>query len=525
MSNPHQTDSLTQSELDLILPKKTSESLVLEDIVSFDHNSSNKTYHSKKNLHPCILNNHYELAARLLNDGYDDPHHVVKSKSIQTFNMILHDLGQQMTDYTQNPQQESLSAIENTLDTILLFANKSGNFCYTKDLTDNAIFDNTAYPLSMILKVYASLAPDELLIGKINQVIQAVASIDNSESIYMSAKELLQAFPTGNTYPLEISEQDTIWFQSEGNFGIFSTDSARKSLAAYVDILNNSNASSLQLDIFKTVYEIFEQSYEFCTKRLLPETFEQAKNLYHEGKTVLLPTGWTNHFAEAIVSKNQKLYIDTNCSEFTEQKNIIHGDTCHTLNQPDMLETDFFANILTNSSQDFLTSDIFNLYNISKTQDVLPRIGQKYGNCAWKSLCDAVEGVIYVELLNRHIDVSQAKSLANSFSSEWESFHLQLTIDNFMKNQPGLPLDALLDIFCELQTNENHPHFKEYFSNKIFEAITSERYADELHRFMQPCLTSDEMHPYSAPETSLLASCVHLPEIIVSPTAETVLAQ
>jgi hypothetical protein len=524
MSNPLKTDSLTQSELDLILPKKTTESLIFEDILSFRHSSSNKTYHHKKNLHPCILNNHYELAARLLKDGYDDPHQVVKSKSIQTFNMVLNDLGQQMTEYTKNPQLESISAIENTLDAILLFANKSGNFCYTKDLTDNALFDNTAYPLTMILKVYASLAPSELLIGKINQVIQAISNIDNSESIYMSAKELLQAFPTGNAYPLKISEHDAIWFHSEGNFGLFSTDSARKSLAAYIDILNNSDVSSLQLDIFKSAHKIFEQSYEFCTKRLLPETFELAENLYHEGKTILLPTGWTNHFAEVILSKHQKLYIDTNCSEFTEQENKVYGDTCHTLQQPDTLKADFFASILTNTSQDFLTSDIFDLYNISKTQDVLPRTSQQYGNCAWKSLCDAVEGVMYIELLNRHVDVSQAKSLAKNFSSEWESFHLQQTIDNFMNNQPGLPLDALIDIFCELQTNENHSHSKEYFSNKIFEAITSEHYADELHRFMQPYTISEETHSFSACETPLLASCAHLPEIIISPIIEPVLA-
>ena len=466
-----------------------------------------------KILHPALLRHHYQVAANLLKQGYEDPHGNIKLHSKSLFSMMMAELTENISTYVKDQQGATLKKIENNLEAMELFA-KHAQSCLIPDFVQ---MDNTAQttysPVSMILRVYASLAPDHKLMSKLLSTANVVAQYDSSETAYLNAKHLLHMFPTGKTYDLKVGKNYQ-HFQSEGSFGLFTTKLAKESLEAFVTKLQHEGATELEITVFSKLVSIFDQAAMSTEHRALFETALELESLYHQENTVLLPSGWQGHFFDIALSKAQSLYLFANSGENVENNNVI-GDTFRKLS-PESIDASFIYDVLTNSQKGFENS-LFQKYDISEPIDHIERETQKYNNCTWESHRDAVEGLLYIELLNQNVQSETAKSQAKTYYQQWDNFHGEFVIDNYMKNSPSLPAQALIDMLDLYQ----HDAELGQHTQRLEQALKSPLYADEYQAWieqpaqakLEPYNTDDVSHStIDIQSTSELTSPSHAPD-------------
>lgn len=451
-----------------------------------------------KILHPALLKHHYEIAGLLLKEGYTDPHQEIPQRAKALFGMMLGDLTDKISDYFKDATGATLKKIEHILETMEVFADHSGNVCYIPELT-STLAETTYCPLSLILRVYASLSPDETLMSKLTQTANYLAKIDTSENAYLQAKHLLHMFPTGKTYDFTVSEDKTIHFQSENNYGLFTTKFAYQSLADFTESLKTSNENPLMIDVFSKVASTFCEAASTCEKRLLLETPETLQQLYDNDATVLLPSGFVGHFFDIAVSKAQQLYLHANSGEKTLLSNST-GDTFRHLDDPSAIDFMFFYEVLNNTHKGF-ENGLLQRYNISEPLEHIERTPQKFSNCSWQSHCDAVEGLLYIELSKLNLEQETAKELAKSYYQEWDKFHANYVVEGYLNNNPSLPAQAFIDILHELK-KESHS-LSEHYENCIKKALASSEFVQTYETLQETII--HENTPEVRVETSSLA--------------------
>ena len=77
-----------------------------------------------------------------------------------------------------------------------------------------------------------------------------------------------------------------------------------------------------------------------------------------------------------------------------------------------MIDQQFIYNILNNDDKMDLEYEYAYQYGVFEKIDEIQKPAQEYGNCGWESHRDAVEGIIYIELLNRQVEPNTAKELS-----------------------------------------------------------------------------------------------------------------
>ncbi|MBS0288276.1 MAG: hypothetical protein JSR17_13350 [Proteobacteria bacterium] len=427
-----------------------------------------------KVLPPMLLKHHYQIAAHLLKEGYVDTHQELKHHSKEIYSMIFSDLTEVIHAYVKNPNNATLLKISNLLETIELFAQHGAKTCYVPDLTQSS-YNTTYTPLGMMLRVYASLSPDDKLMNKLLTTADYLSTVDTSETQYLHAKNLLLAFPTGASYPLALSDYEHVDINSENGYALFTTKLAHASLSQYLCKLKTENANSHESEIFEDLASIFWQATNACEKRVIPETSEEVAEHYSQGETVLLATGWQGHSFDVALNKTQELYLTANSGQQLELTENHSGDTFRHLNQSGMIDSAFFYELLTNTEQGF-EKNLVNKYAVSEPTDFIDKPEQRFGNCTWESHRDAVEGLIYMKLLSQNHLPQEAKALANTYFNNWDRFHGDYVIDTYFKNHPSLPAAAMLDIINELKAENNPLHAKHI--EKLTNMLTGESYFD-----------------------------------------------
>jgi hypothetical protein len=114
---------------------------------------------------------------------------------------------------------------------------------------------------------------------------------------------------------------------------------------------------------------------------------------------------------------------------------------------------------------------------------------QEFGNCTWLGHSHGVQGASFTELRNVGIDEGQAKLLADGYTKEWENFHANFQIDQYMKNGAGLSVEAMTTILIDLNLKaltEHSPIAKQQ-AQKVADALHSEHYQGELQSWLGAC--------------------------------------
>ncbi len=409
-------------------------------------------------LHLALKKHHYDVAQHLVSSCKASPLDFT-DKGENAFHLILNNLEENLL----NHQNGNVEHLDNILQTIEVFANHSVGFCYSSEKFVEADGQGYFAPMPVLgsLNVYTSLASTLDVKNKITELAQKVAKLDPSYQSYLEAKNLLHHYPTGKFYDFKVAEDVKIAMNSQEHYGLLTTELAAQSLEAYVSKLKQG-APTLESEVMTDVRDIFKSGYDFISNASLPETAKKALTLYNQGETVLLPSGWNGHFVDVIVSKKQGLYVTANSGERylgELSDELDNGDTAglifYHLQEPHKINESFFQDILNNQDQMKLEFENQFMYSTFAKLFEIERDDQKYGNCGWESHRDAVEGVILIELLNRHVGLDEAKALSHQYYEKWDLFHGNYIIEQYMAHNPSLPVEALIDIFKELHQDNS----------------------------------------------------------------------
>ncbi len=455
-----------------------------------------KGYEDHTPLQFALHKKHFDVAFTLVTEGKADPL-LQDSDGLNSINLLMDSLPELLTDAHTKSDLESQNKLDDAFKLLQVIMSQA-----TEPLMYNEIaeIDGEKYiapiPLPIVLQFIASYATTTEQANKLLDFIQIAQSIDNSNTAYINAKDLLHQFPTGGIYPMSYTKDKKIWFLSEGHSGILTTELAAQSLQAFLKDPHFDNQNSLKTEIFTSLSEIYNQAKDFALIASTEETANKALELYDQGKTVLLPSGWDGHFIDVILSKPQLMYVVANSGDRYHGESPDYnpdpaGINFYRIYEPDAISPQFMYNVLNNSVKSVLEFENAYEYGVFERIEEISRADQQYGNCGWESHRDAVEGLIYIELLNKNINSDEAKAIAAAYYQEWDDFHGDFVIDRFISDNPLLPIEALFDIFNEIHLKDNYSDADHSHAQKIADALTSDHYISAFQDWIKDSSSHD----------------------------------
>jgi hypothetical protein len=127
-------------------------------------------------------------------------------------------------------------------------------------------------------------------------------------------------------------------------------------------------------------------------------------------------------------------------------------------------------------------------YGFIEKLGVIERPMQKFGNCTLESHLGAVEGILFIELINLGIPEEKALSLSKAFYNEWHHFHTDFQLDRFLAAPVALEAKALIDVFVEIRKKKGTPDYSEHEHHqlqKITQALVSPGYIKEFKAWVK----------------------------------------
>jgi hypothetical protein len=432
-----------------------------------------------------VDNGHYKTAASLVVHGQLKPNHP-NFKGDNPIKIIFDVFYQKMISKDlADMKPETIRDIHELLSTIEVLAAHSGKYChYTVKVegentrTGVKFNDFIKSPLTMQLKSYAIYAPTDELRNKILQTANKIFETDKSEVPYLNAKNLLQTFPTGGLYYLKIGAGDKMIIQANGHFKLFTTELVKNSLAVYLEKLHAQHADPIQIAVFEKILETYTNAYEFLSKLGTQAALDHYLALYESGKTILIPSGWNEHFATHFASLPQKVVgVGNSGDRYATLAPGVH------FYKSEKLGIDFIKAMAINQDKQQFEYNKMYEYGIIEKIGTLPAAEQKYGSCTLESHRDAVEGMALIEITNIDPNLkAHALPLAHHFFEGWNDFLGDYQLAEYQKSEAGLPVFGLIDIFNEIHlkpAGKFTAHHQEQ-AKKVIDILLSPAYQGEF---------------------------------------------
>ncbi len=426
-------------------------------------------------LHAALENKHYAIARALVEQGGANIHLINKENQSATTALVNHYISLYEKSTAEIKKPETIKEILEIIQTLDVFSHHCGDhFLYSFPLEGTKSVD---IPVGYFLKNFATKAPTIEVRDKLLALADDLATFDPSEQIYDSAKNLLNTFPNREMYPLKYSEEAKTLFFGSGHFGHSTTKWAAQSISAFYEHLKLSCYDQQKLTVFSKLTQTFAAATELKSNGEIESYAQAAHDRFENGETILLGSGWNTHFIDVVLSKNQELFITGNsglrCNQFSPGLNFYH------MNDTSIIKSGFMHDMTVNMSRTFFERDIMYKYELIEKVGESVKPLQVFDNCTWVGHQHGAEACLYIELLNLGIK-DNAKALAKQYYHEWEAFHGNYQIDHYMKNNPGLPVQAMVDIFKGLAKNASHDTVKKAHAQKICDALTSDHYGPEF---------------------------------------------
>lgn len=387
------------------------------------------SYYGITALYLALQQEHYDIARLLIAHGAD-LNAGEKEYGETPFFVLADHLDNYINDYLDDRSPEALQKIEQVAELFQL-------------LDPNAVFSfsHDDVPLITVIKSCITNLPDSP-VKTIFQDLLPVFSTDY-ENAYVNAKLLLHVFPTGNVYHYTFDGVEHS-LNSEGFFGIYTTMHVNNALHAYVDETHS--------ELFSKIEHTYELATTLTWNTQDPATHEMTLNAYHEGQTILIPSGWDGHFVNIILSEPQMLFACANSGQRYYEYDA--GVRIYKMYDPDLIDTDFIHDVSTNTQQNNLEYNLVYQYGLLESSHFLPGDNQQFGNCALQSHREAVRGLLYIELLNEGVSSTEATLKAEEYFQDWNAFLGEYTVETYFSNSDQiLPIDAYLDILKDLNTD------------------------------------------------------------------------
>jgi len=487
--NVNSEDHLSSTPLHLACMFGKTEAAAL--LIRHGANLNDLSYDGFSVLQLAVNHGRYETLASLVAQGLVDATKTTV-KGTTPLNMLFDSFIQKMTSpELANKTPKALQEINQIVDAIDTISQHCGKYCH---YSSSFIAQNAAgvqstqhyhFPISMQLKIYAGYAPTNELRSKILQVANDIFSFDKSETAFINAKNLLNVFPTGQLYHVKVGPTDRIIVKADGHFKLYTTELAKRSLTAFTQKLHTEKADAIKTVVFERLKEIYENAYEFLKKMGDPQAIDQYFELYEQGKTILIPSGWEGHFVTLFASKTQTVVgVGNSGDRYAGNQS---GTTFYKTT--DQLDPEFIKAMAFNQSKQVFEYDKMCEYGLLQKIGTIAMQEQKYGNCTWESHRDAIEGMILIELLNIDRSMkSEAKAIAHQFFEEWDHFQGHFQLQEYLSGDAVLPAKALIDIFSEVHQKATQGKFAEHeqaYAKKIVDALVSPAYQGEFKYWLK----------------------------------------
>lgn len=443
---------------------------------------NDKGYQGFTPLQLAVYKENYAIARLLITEGKADLR-VTNEQSLNALTQLTLNLIQALEPLTSKASTPAdIEKIKDILSTLEVASTHCAPYCHFSPFGDKS-HPEKIIPLSLELRLLTSYAPTLEIKTLLLSLADKIARIDPTEEVFVQVKNFLQVFPTGSSYELKLDETKSILVTADGYYALETTKLAKNSINEYLQQLNRVNTDKTQLAIFTEILHIYSRAEKWLSEANIPQTAQEALKLFQQGETILLPSGWNNHFVDVILSKPQQAYLVSN-SGLTDTLNPA-GISIYHVQDPEKIDQRFIHQTLTNKQQ--ILFEFINMYEYGIIQKVghLPTPLQQYGNCAWESHKNAMKGLIFLELLNKGFSVSTAEELTASYAHEWGSFHETYQIEQFLAISSGLGAEILIDAMGTLYkklAQHDEDAFKQ--ADKML-SILSTTHAQEFNHWLQ----------------------------------------
>ncbi len=442
------------------------------------------SYKGNTPLHWALQKHHYDVANMLLKEGKANPQ-ALNAKGEDALSYLLSDLNVQV-------QKANVNNIDKILKTLSV-ALEHCHGDYVTSAEKSYVRGQSLYtpmPVETILRLTAANAPNIEIRDKVLHEAHAISLVDTSHQGYLHALNLMHRFPTGETYEVNFNTKESAFLASEGHYGLFTTALARDSLGAFVASLQEPKLA-LQKELFSELHKIYQHATIYCENAEQPQTYADALVRYHQGETVLLPSGWHGHFVDVILSKQQATYAMANSGDrYTGEEPLAglekteFGDNAglsfYELAEPDSIDEDFINHTINNTSAQHLEFEQPMKYGLLNKLFEINNPDQQFGNCGWESHRDAVEGILVIELLNRNIPLEQALPMAKESYEAWDLFHGNYLIDQYMEHHPLLGIDAMMHVWASLHQGESSAKDFTHAQKLVDTVLMSNKYMSDF---------------------------------------------
>ncbi|MFI4938175.1 MAG: ankyrin repeat domain-containing protein [Candidatus Berkiellales bacterium] len=363
-------------------------------------------------------------------------------------------------------------------------------------------------PFGSLLQIEAAKMKSPQFHARYMETVKLVLSADTLHYTdkFITAKHLMLTFPiTAKTYKMQIGSHQKIVDVDGGFFALFTTDLARRSLAAYTETLGKENDipgfrqiqaqlrvarklntqtleqyTQLKKSIFNEVFEIFKFSTAAAKKPSLYETSQQIYQQFEAGKTVLLPSGWNRHHLDIILDKHLNLLIVANGGN--RNPALKSGANAYTMNFK--ITVDDIYEILNNTDQmDLEFKQFYDLGLVENTTFSFEVTPQKFLNCTWYSHQIAEKALLFLALQKKIDNPDFAKELSHYWFDQLNDFHQTYILKEYLA-APTLETDALSDILINYHGKLTTQPAKER-AILILDNLTNENNTNQFQQYYQ----------------------------------------
>lgn len=464
------------------------------------------SYYGITALHLAIEHEHYDTARLLIELGNADINYG-KEFDETPFLVLSTKLGDYVDNYLKYENPETLKNIEKVVD-------------FMQSLGPNTVisFSHDDLPLSTAIKSFVTQLPSGPIKAAFEKIIPACSG--DYENYYINAKLLLHVFPTGNEYHFSLDGIEYT-LNSEGFWGCYTTEYVLTSVHAYLNEIHlYPDNDSLPAQLFTKIEQSYELANTLAWHAGEPSAYEAALDAYHNGQTVLIPSGWDGHYVNIILSEPQSLFASANSGQRYYEYDA--GVTFYKMADPELIDTDLIHDILTNEEETHLEYNLLYQYGLLEHMDFMPGDNQQFGNCALQSHREGIRGLLYTELLNEGFSSDDAAVKAESYFQNWNTFLSEYTVDSyFSSNATALPIDAYLDIFMDLNLDNtaNLTQSDTKISQKFLDAVLTPEHMPEFEHWLQE---SANRYTLNKIETTFEPYAINVREIL-TPSLEPVL--
>lgn len=340
-------------------------------------------------------------------------------------------------------------------------------------------------PLTLVLQDMNSRlseAEDKVLMQKMIDGLDEVDNLDYANT-YLTAKNFTHAFPSENSY-YTINTISDVPFEAEGHSLAFAAQSFHEALIDYQLILNNANeVGGGYFELKKQVISEVNASFYVAELAVLNSGLYDISHIiyqmYNEGKSILLVTGWDGHAVDVILDKTLGLYVVANAGDRYE--NLSSGVNAYTNNSPVSMEDIY--HILNNNEQYNLEYKYHYDLSLTKSESFSQEFpDQEYGNCALNSILLANWALLYISLEKKLNNEVLSRQLANEWSEDIIEHHKTVVLKKYL-DDPYLQNDQpLYDVLINHESTLNHPE-KILQTQMILNYLTSPGHISAFKQF------------------------------------------